>query len=528
MSIVNELNKAGIKDIKKVYHNLDYDELYNLELKNNEGIVTENGAVTIDTGIFTGRSPKDKYFVNQPPSNKYIAWGEINHPIKKEVFDKLFEKSKKGLSGKELYVQDAFCGASENSKKSIRVVSEIAWQAHFVKNMLITPTEKELENFKPDFTLYMASTTVNDEWKKQGLNSEVFVVFDIEENIAVIGGTWYGGEIKKGVFSMMNYWLPLEGKLGMHCSANVGKDGDSALFFGLSGTGKTTLSTDPNRALIGDDEHGWDDKGIFNFEGGCYAKVINLDKDSEPEIYGAIKRNALLENIVIDNEGHIDYNDKSKTENTRVSYPICHIENHCATLQAGHPKNIIFLTADAFGVLPPVSKLTKEQAMYYFLSGYTAKVAGTERGITEPVATFSSCFGEPFLPLHPTVYAKLLGEKIDKHKVNVFLVNTGWSGGSYGVGKRMSIKATRSCINAILDGSINTSEFELVPVFNLSVPKTLNGVDSNILNPRNSWEDKKGYDKTRDKLAKMFIDNFKKYITENSEYDYSNAGPKIV
>jgi phosphoenolpyruvate carboxykinase (ATP) len=483
--------------------------------------------MSVDTGVFTGRSPKDKYFVDQPPSNKYIAWGDINHPISKEIFDELFEKAKEQLSGKELFVQDAFCGASENSKKSIRVIAEVAWQAHFVKNMFITPTDEELKSFKPDFTLFVASKTTNEKWKEQGLNSEVFVVFNIEENVAVIGGTWYGGEIKKGVFSMMNYWLPLEGKLGMHCSANVGKDDDVALFFGLSGTGKTTLSTDPNRALIGDDEHGWDDEGVFNFEGGCYAKVINLDPESEPEIYAAIKRNALLENVVLDENGKVDYSDKSKTENTRVSYPIEHIKNHRESLRAGHPKNIIFLTADAFGVLPPVSKLTKEQAMYYFLSGYTAKVAGTERGITEPVATFSSCFGEPFLPLHPTVYAKLLGEKIDKHEVNVFLVNTGWSGGSYGVGKRMSIKATRSCINAILDGSINDSEFETIEVFNLQVPKELEGVDSNILNPKNTWEDKEAYDKTRDKLAKMFVENFKKYTKNGAEYDYSSAGPKL-
>ncbi len=525
MSIVDELGSVGIKDVKKVFHNLDYDELYHHEIDHKEGVVTKSGTVNVDTGIFTGRSPKDKYFVKQPPSEKYIAWGDINHPISKEIFDKLFVKAKEELSGKELYVQDAFCGASQNSKKSIRVISEIAWQAHFVKNMFIRPTSDELKSFKPDFTLFVASKTTNEEWKEQGLNSEVFVVFNIEENVAVIGGTWYGGEIKKGVFSMMNYWLPLEGKLGMHCSANVGKDDDVALFFGLSGTGKTTLSTDPNRALIGDDEHGWDDEGVFNFEGGCYAKVINLDKESEPEIYEAIKRDALLENVVVDENGEVDYNDKSKTENTRVSYPIYHIKNYCTTLQAGHPKNIIFLTADAFGVLPPVSKLTKEQAMYYFLSGYTAKVAGTERGITEPVATFSSCFGEPFLPLHPTVYAKLLGEKIDKHNVNVFLVNTGWSGGAYGVGKRMSIKATRSCINGILNGSINSAEFETLPVFNLSVPKELDGVDKNILNPRNSWEDKEAYDKTRDKLAQMFIDNFKKFITKES--DYSVYGPQL-
>jgi len=327
---------------------------------------------------------------------------------------------------------------------------------------------------------------------------------------------------------MMNYWLPLEGKLSMHCSANVGKDDDVCLFFGLSGTGKTTLSTDPNRALIGDDEHGWDDEGVFNFEGGCYAKVIDLDPKSEPEIYGAIKPGALLENVVADENGKVDYSDKSKTENTRVSYPIDHIKNHKEDLQAGHPQNIIFLTADAFGVLPPVSKLTKEQAMYYFLSGYTAKVAGTERGITEPVATFSACFGEAFLPLHPTDYAKLLGEKIDKHNVNVYLVNTGWTGGAYGVGKRMSIKDTRACINGILNGSINDAEFETLPIFNLQIPKTLEGVaDNNVLNPRNTWEDKDKYDETLKELAQMFIKNFDRYNDRGSEFDYSTAGPKL-
>ncbi|NLC27150.1 MAG: phosphoenolpyruvate carboxykinase (ATP), partial [Campylobacteraceae bacterium] len=378
-----------------------------------------------------------------------------------------------------------------------------------------------------DFTVYNACKFLNKDFKKHGLHSDVFVLFNIEENIAIIGGTWYGGEMKKGIFSMMNYWLPLEGKLSMHCSANVGVEEDVALFFGLSGTGKTTLSTDPKRRLIGDDEHGWDEDGIFNFEGGCYAKCINLDKDSEPEIFGAIKQNALLENVVADEDGVVDYADGSKTENTRVSYPIYHIENHEPTLQAGHPSNIIFLTADAFGILPPVSKLTKEQAMYYFLSGYTAKVAGTERGITKPVATFSACFGEAFLPLHPTVYAKLLGTKIDKHNVNVFLVNTGWSGGPYGVGKRMSIKATRACIDAILSGEINNANFETFPIFNLQIPTELEGVDSSLLNPRNTWTDKKKYDEESKKLAHMFVENFQKYLDVDSEFDYVVAGPSV-
>ncbi len=524
--LINDLEKQGIKNVTKVFHNPDYETLYEHEIAQQEGVETELGAVAVDTGIFTGRSPKDKYFVKQPPSEKYIAWGEINQPISKEIFDELFAKTKEYLSGKELYVMDAFAGASDESKKAIRVITEIAWQAHFVKNMFIRPTQEELANFKPDFTLYVAANLKNDKYKEHGLNSDVFIIFNIEENVAIIGGTWYGGEIKKGIFSMMNYWLPLEGKLSMHCSANIGDKDDVALFFGLSGTGKTTLSADPNRRLIGDDEHGWDDKGVFNFEGGCYAKVIGLDKEKEPDIYAAIKRDALLENVVVKENGEIDFEDASKTENTRVSYPIYHICKHKEDLQGPHPKNIIFLSADAFGVLPPVSKLTKEQAMYYFLSGYTAKVAGTERGITEPVATFSACFGEAFLPLHPTVYAKLLGEKIDEHGVNVYLVNTGWTGGPYGVGKRMSLPATRACINAILNGSINEAEFEKLPIFNLAMPKSIEGVDSNILNPRNTWEDKEAYDKQLEHLAKLFIENFKRYAGYGN-FDYSKAGPQL-
>jgi phosphoenolpyruvate carboxykinase (ATP) len=522
----DELKKLGLEGVGKVYYNLDFDELRERELKEDLRPAS-NGAMMVDTGIFTGRSPKDKFFVDQEPSNKHIAWGEINQPIKKEVFDALFKKATKQLSNKDIYIQDLYCGASESSRKKVRFVTEIAWQAHFVKNMFIRPDVKDLEGFEPDFTVYNACKVVDDEWREHGLNSEVFVVFNIEEKIAIIGGTWYGGEMKKGIFSMMNYWLPLEGKLSMHCSANVGKDGDVALFFGLSGTGKTTLSADPKRSLIGDDEHGWDDEGIFNFEGGCYAKTIGLKEENEPEIYGAIKENALLENVVADESGVVDFDDSSKTENTRVSYPIEHIPNHVPTLKAGHPKNIIFLSADAFGVLPPVSKLTKEQAMYYFLSGYTAKVAGTERGIDKPVATFSACFGEAFLPLHPTVYAKLLGEKIQKHDVNVYLVNTGWTGGAYGVGERMSLKATRACIDAIMDGSILKSEFDTTDVFGLHFPTSLPNVDSSILNPKNAWSDKDKYIETRNELAKLFIENFKKYLKEDAEFDYSLAGPQF-
>lgn len=524
---MKKFDNLGSDNIKEIFHNLSYDELNAHEKANNEGLSTDNDTFCVDTGIFTGRSPKDKYFVKQDPSSKYIAWGKINQPITKELFDKLLTKAKQELSGKKIYVQDAFCGASLQSRKAVRFVTEIAWQAHFVKNMFIRPSQEELENFKVDFIVYNACKCINEDYKQDGLNSEVFVIFNVEENIAVIGGTWYGGEMKKGIFSMMNYWLPLENKLSMHCSANVGEKDDVALFFGLSGTGKTTLSTDPKRRLIGDDEHGWDDEGVFNFEGGCYAKTINLDPEHEPEIYGAIKRNALLENVVLRADKSVDYADASKTENTRVSYPIEHIENHEPSLKAGHPKNIIFLSADAFGILPPVSKLSKEQAMYYFLSGYTAKVAGTERGITEPQATFSACFGEPFMPLHPTVYARLLGEKIEKHEVNVYLVNTGWSGGSYGVGKRMSIKATRACINAILDGSIAKCEFENFEVFNLAIPKALEGVESTLLNPINTWLDKNAYAETRDKLAHMFVQNFKRYEDVKEGIEFSKFGPKI-
>ncbi|PLX85794.1 MAG: phosphoenolpyruvate carboxykinase (ATP) [Desulfuromonas sp.] len=517
----------GLKSVGQVRRNLSYDELFAHENENNEGKVSENGTMMVDTGKFTGRSPKDKYFVQQAPSSDNIAWGNINKPVSNEIFDELYADVIEYLSGKDVYVTDGYCGANPDTRKQVRFITEIAWQAHFTKNMFIRPDEADLPDFAPDFRVYNAAGLTNKKWQEMGLNSDVFVIFNIEKNVAIIGGTWYGGEMKKGIFTMMNYWLPLENILSMHCSANVGKDGDVCLFFGLSGTGKTTLSTDASRKLIGDDEHGWDDAGIFNFEGGCYAKCIDLSADSEPEIFAAIKRDALLENVVANDNGVIDFSDGSKTENTRVSYPIEHIDNHEPTLKAGHPKNIIFLTCDAFGVLPPVSKLTKEQAMYYFLSGYTAKVAGTERGVTEPQATFSSCFGEAFLPLPPTAYAKLLGEKMEKYGVNAYLVNTGWAGGGYGVGSRMSIKATRACVNAILDGSINDAEFDLTPFFRLHIPKALSGVDSGLLNPRNAWQDKAAFDATAVKLAGMFTENFKKYTSDSADFDFTQAGPKI-
>ena len=522
--IPNGLDKLGLENIGEVYYNLSFDELQAHEVNKNECKISSTGTAMCDTGIFTGRSPKDKYFVDQAPSNEHIFWGNVNKKIEKDKFDKLFDLTKEQLSGKNIYVMDVYAGASQASRRSIRFISEVAWQAHFVKNMFIRPTQEELETFEPDFVVYNGCKTTNKEYKEMGLHSDVYVCFNIEENISIIGGTWYGGEMKKGIFSMMNYWLPLEGKLSMHCSANVGDDDDVCLFFGLSGTGKTTLSTDPKRALIGDDEHGWDEHGVFNFEGGCYAKVVDLKEENEPEIFGAIIKDALLENVVSDEEGNVDYSDTSKTENTRVSYPIEHIENHKANLQAGHPKNIIFLSYDAFGVIPPVSKLTKEQAMYYFLSGYTAKVAGTERGITEPVTTFSACFGEAFLPLHPTAYADLLGKKIDEHNVNVYLVNTGLNGR----GERMSIKDTRACINGILNGSINDAEFETLPIFNLQVPKTLEGIKDNaILNPRNTWNDEDKFNETLRDLATKFIANFDRYKDSGSSVDHAKAGPQL-
>lgn len=524
----NWTNELQLDSVGNIFRNLSYEEIFEHETKNGEVVVTSSGAVTVDTGKFTGRSPKDKYFIKRDPSQKYIAWGKINQPTTKEAFDELFAKAKKHLSGKDLYVFDGFTGANKATQKSVRFVTELAWQHHFVTNMFIRPEASDLDGFAPDFTVYNACKIVDEDYAKRGHGSEVFVIFNIEENIALIGGTYYGGEMKKGIFTMMNYWLPLQGILSMHCSANIGKDGDTALFFGLSGTGKTTLSTDPDRKLIGDDEHGWDDDGVFNFEGGCYAKTIRMDAKSEPEIFAAIRRDALLENVVVRADGTVDYDDASKTENTRVSYPIHHIDNHEKSLKGGHPNNIIFLSFDAFGILPPVAKLSKEQAMYYFLSGYTAKVAGTERGVTEPSATFSACFGEAFLPLHPTDYAKLLGEKIDKHGANVYLVNTGITGGAYGVGKRMSIKNTRACINAILDGSIEKASFKTMPIFGISIPETLSGVDTEILDPRNTWSDKSAYDAQAKKLANLFVENFKRYTSGgDSSFDFTKAGPTL-
>ena len=534
-----DLSQYGISDVEKIYYNLSYDELFKHETDEKlvgyeKGFETSTGAVTVDTGIFTGRSPKDKYIVKDDESENNVWWagpnrkGSDNKPINQEIWKDLLITSQKQLTGKKLYVTDAYCGANENTRIKIRVITEVAWMSHFVKNMFITPTDEQLENFIPDFVMLNACKTVNPKWKEQGLNSDVYIAFNIKEKMAVVGGSWYGGEIKKGFFSIMNYFLPLQGMASMHCSANMGHNGDTALFFGLSGTGKTTLSADPDRYLIGDDEHGWDDDGVFNFEGGCYAKCINLSKENEPDIYNAIRRDALLENVVFNPEnGEIDFADGSKTENTRVSYPIDHINNIVKPIsKGGHPKKIIFLCADAFGVFPPVAKLTKEQTMYYFLSGYTAKLAGTERGIKEPTPTFSSAFGAAFLLLHPTVYAEQLGNKMEKYGADAYLVNTGWIGGAYGAGKRIDIKSTRNIIKAILDNSIDNSEFEKLPIFGLMIPKQVNGVDSAVLNPSKSWKSETEYIIQADMLAEKFINNFKNFTDTEEGQHLVAAGPK--
>ncbi|MBL8021797.1 MAG: phosphoenolpyruvate carboxykinase (ATP) [Leptospirales bacterium] len=518
---------AGIKSPKEIFRNLSYDEIFEHEQRRSETTVTSQGAMTVDTGEFTGRSPKDKYIVREPSCEKNVDWGKVNQPVSEEIFNELFEKVVGHLDGKSLYVFDGFAGARKTTQLKLRVVSERAWQHHFCTNMFIRPTTQDLESFAPDFTIYNASGFSNADFKKHGLNSEVFVMFHLAKRIAIIGGTEYGGEMKKGIFSVMNYYKPLQGILTMHCSANVGKErGDSALFFGLSGTGKTTLSTDPKRPLIGDDEHGWDDEGIWNLEGGCYAKVINLNPDDEPDIYGAIKRDALLENVVLLDQNRVDYSSAKKTENTRVSYPIFHIKNRVESLMGPHPENIIFLTCDAFGVLPPVARLTAEQAMYHFLSGYTAKVAGTERGVTEPSATFSACFGAAFMVLHPTRYASLLGEKMKKHNVKAWLINTGWSGGPHGVGSRMKIKLTRSIIDGIFNGNLDHGDYVHDDVMNLAIPNRLGDVDKKVLHPWETWSDRAAYDAQRKKLAGMFVENFKKYLSGGSEFDFSAHGPK--
>ena len=531
--IEQELAQLGITQVKEIVRNPSYEQLFEEEMAPNlegyeKGVLTDTGAVAVDTGIFTGRSPKDKYIVYDDSSKEHVWWTSDaakndNKPMTPETWKSLKELVTSELSGKRLFVIDAFCGASEHHRLAVRIITEVAWQAHFVKNMFIRPTEEELKTFKPDFVVLNGSKVTNPNWKEQGLNSENFVAFNLTEHIQLIGGTWYGGEMKKGMFSMMNYLLPLKGVASMHCSANVGEDGDVAVFFGLSGTGKTTLSTDPKRKLIGDDEHGWDESGVFNYEGGCYAKTINLSAENEPDIYRAIRRDALLENVVVRADGSIDFADGSKTENTRVSYPIYHIDNIVEPVsKAGHAKKVIFLTADAFGVLPPVSKLTPEQTKYYFLSGFTAKLAGTERGITEPTPTFSACFGAAFLSLHPTKYAEVLVKRMEAAGAEAYLVNTGWNG----TGKRISIKDTRGIIDAILDGSIEKAEMGELPIFNLAIPKALPNVDPAILDPRDTYSDKAQWQTKAVDLADRFVKNFVKYTTNDEGKALVAAGPK--
>jgi|TARA_B110000444_G_scaffold158121_1_gene147820 phosphoenolpyruvate carboxykinase (ATP) len=528
-----DLSQYGIIDVNQVFYNPSYEFLFKQETDPQlngyeKGKLTEAGAVTVDTGVFTGRSPKDKYLVRDDITRDTVWWSDQgkndNKPIDQATWASLKSKVTKRLSGKQLYVVDSICGANENSHLKVRFIMEVAWQAHFVKNMFIRPTPEQLQDFEPDFIVMNGAKCSNPDWQQQGLNSENFIAFNLTEKIQLIGGTWYGGEMKKGMFSMMNYVLPLNGMASMHCSANIGKDGTTAIFFGLSGTGKTTLSTDPERELIGDDEHGWDDDGIFNFEGGCYAKTIRLSKESEPDIFKAIRRDALLENVSVNEAGIIDYDDASKTENTRVSYPIYHIENIVKPIsKGGHAKQIIFLTADAFGVLPPVSKLTPEQTKYHFLSGFTAKLAGTERGVTEPTPTFSSCFGAAFLSLHPTKYAQELVKRMDAAGSTAYLVNTGWNG----TGKRISISATRAIIRAILDGSIDSAATFTLPYFNLEVPASVNSVDSNLLDPRNTYGATTTWNKKAINLAELFVENFEKFTDNSAGKTLVAAGPQV-
>ena len=530
-----DLETLGISGTTEVVYNPDYATLFQEETRPElagyaRGTLTQSGAIAVDTGIFTGRSPKDKYIVRDDITRDTLWWNDVgngkndNQPLSQETWQALKDRCTQQLSGKRLFVIDAFCGANPDTRLSVRFVMEVAWQAHFVKNMFIRPTEAELAEFTPDFVVMNAAQCTNPDWLAQGLHSENFVAFNLTERMQLIGGTWYGGEMKKGLFAIMNYLLPLKGIASMHCSANVGKAGDVAVFFGLSGTGKTTLSTDPDRQLIGDDEHGWDDDGVFNFEGGCYAKTINLSEQAEPEIYRAIRRDALLENVVVRADGTVDYADASKTENTRVSYPIEHIENIVQPVsKAGHAKKVIFLTADAFGVLPPVSRLTPEQTQYHFLSGFTAKLAGTERGVTQPTPTFSACFGAAFLTLHPTQYSDVLVKRMQASGAQAYLVNTGWNGS----GKRISLKDTRAIINAILAGELDEAETVTLPVFNLQVPTTLAQVDDAILDPRRSWPDAAAWQQAAEALAQRFITNFEKYTDNDAGKALVQAGPQL-
>ncbi len=530
-----DLTKYGITGTTEIVYNPSYEQIFEEEMKPeltgfDKGQLTELDAVNVMTGIYTGRSPKDKYIVMDENSKDTVWWTtdsykNDNHPMSEDVWATVKDLAQKELSSKRLFVVDAFCGANKDTRMAVRFIMEVAWQAHFVRNMFIKPSEEELKDFKPDFVVYTASKAKVENYKELGLNSETCVAFNVTSREQVILNTWYGGEMKKGLFSMMNYYLPLKGIASMHCSANTDMNGENtAIFFGLSGTGKTTLSTDPKRLLIGDDEHGWDDKGVFNFEGGCYAKVIDLDKDSEPDIYNAIKRNALLENVTVDENGKIDFHDKSVTENTRVSYPIDHIEKIVRPVStAPAAKQVIFLSADAFGVLPPVSILTPEQTEYYFLSGFTAKLAGTERGITEPTPTFSACFGQAFLELPPTKYAEELVKRMKMSGAKAYLVNTGWNG----TGKRISIKDTRGIIDAILDGSINSAPTKMIPYFNFEVPTSLPGVDPAILDPRDTYAEPSEWEEKAKDLAGRFVKNFDKYTFNDAGKALVAAGPQL-
>ena len=528
-----DLSIYGISNVAEIIQNPSFDFLHAEEMRDDlEGFeratMTNLGAVAVDTGEFTGRSPKDKYIVKDDVTRDTLWWSDQgkndNKPIEQGVWDDLKDIVTEQLSGKRLFVVDTYCGANRNTRLAVRFITEVAWQAHFVKNMFIRPSDAVLATYVPDFVVLNGAKTSNHKWQEHGLNSENFVAFNLSEKMQLIGGTWYGGEMKKGMFALMNYLLPQRGIASMHCSANAGKNGDVAVFFGLSGTGKTTLSADPNRLLLGDDEHGWDDDGVFNFEGGCYAKTIRLRKEAEPEIYNAIRRNALLENVVVRADGSVDFDDASKTENARVSYPIEHIENIVAPVsKAGHANKVIFLSADAFGVLPPVSRLTPEQTKYHFLSGFTAKLAGTERGVTEPTPTFSACFGAAFLSLHPTRYGEELVRRMEASGAQAYLVNTGWNGS----GERISIKDTRAIINSILSGEIDNAETREIPIFGLQVPVSLTGVSDGILDPRETYADPQEWEEKARDLAVLFIENFAKYTDTAEGQSLVSAGPSL-
>lgn len=520
------LEYLGLEPDSNHLWNLTPPELYEEAIKNDEAILTDDMALRVLTGKYTGRSPEDKYIVDEPSIHDDIDWGEINKPISEEVFESLHKKVVEYLKGKKLYIKDCFAGADEQYRLNVRVVSEAAYHALFAHNMFIRPTDDELENHEPEFTV-LAAPNFQADPEVDGTRTGTFILVSFEKKLILIGGTLYSGEVKKGIFSVMNYLLPKQNVMAMHCSANMGHSGDTAVFFGLSGTGKTTLSSDPDRILIGDDEHGWSEDGVFNFEGGCYAKTINLSEEGEPLIYATTEMpGTILENVVLDENRKPDFDDDTLTQNTRCSYPIHFIPNASETGMGSHPQNVIFLTADAFGVLPPISKLTPEQAMYHFISGYTAKVAGTERGVTEPQATFSACFGAPFMPLHPTVYAELLAEKIRKHDASVWLINTGWTGGPYGVGHRMELAHTRKMLSEALNGNLDDAEFDTDPVFGLAVPKEVHGVPNAVLFPRDTWDDEDKYDRKASQLAQMFEENFRQF-EEKAREDVIEAGPKV-